>query len=129
MKLMLGKTMGKSAKKRRSGAKSAPPQNDFLEEEFSAFDEGSDIRENTKLLQDRFLAFRRRLLKSVPWVAAAMCAFSFVTPFILLALRVCYPPLATLNELYLISFNVPLFGIAVTLMAMFLSATTRDVKD
>ena len=74
-------------------------------------------------LQMQSFRYKGRLISLVPWFAAVMCGLSFIIPFIMLWLVVYNPAIANGNLFYMISFNVPLFGIAGTLMALFLRAT------
>ena len=78
--------------------------------------------------QNRFLKYKYTLLSCVPILAALMCAISFFAPFAMLFLKAWCPAFVKVDKYMLMTLNVPLLGIAGTIMALFLRATNND-KD
>ena len=79
--------------------------------------------------RDNFLDHKLTLIKFVPPVAAGMCFIAFVAPFVLMYLKACCPAWECMPAVYLVSINVPLFGIAGGLMALFLRAAESGKRE
>jgi len=96
--------------------------------ENQSFGKNSKDRKKKREYRDVVESYQTTLIKWVPWFAAGTFVICFVTPFAFRWLKISGSAFENLNEVFFVSFNVPLFGVAGALIVSFMRAASANIK-